>query len=299
MKYKYIREIRVGAVIIAALAIIIGFVFTLGGDGQFFGNKLHYSILFKSTAGLYEGDPVLLTGVEVGNVTKIGFPEDLKQKKIFVEITVDKSIGNRIREDTRACVGSASIVYGKVVELSIGSPDQPMIPNGGWIQTVERSSFYSVVDSTQQVMSGIQSVISKIDQGEGMLGMLLNEPMELRKTLHHLSVSTEKLSSILEKLDQGKGPMGSMLSDSVEFSQTLLELKMAVTDIKDVSRYLRSDKTVLGRLISDEAYGKTVTQDLQKTLRALANITAKIDTGEGSVGLFINDPELYLSLIHI
>ncbi|MBN2104549.1 MCE family protein [bacterium] len=296
MKYKYTREIRVGAVIVVALAIIIGFVFTLGGNGEFFSSKLNYKILFKSTAGLYEGDPVLLTGVEVGNVTKIGFPEDLKQKKILVEITVDRSVGDRIREDTRACVGSASIVYGKVVELSIGSLDQHVIPDGGWIKTMEKSSFNSVVDSTQQVMGSIQNVIAKINQGEGMLGMLLNEPMELKKTLHHLSVSTEKLSSILDKLDRGKGPMGSVLSDSVEFSNTLHELKMTVTDLKNVSQSLRSDKTVLGRLISDETYGKTVTQDLQKTLHALANITTKIDTGEGSAGMLINDPELYIGL---
>lgn len=296
MKYQYTREIRVGAVIVVSLAIIIGFVFTLGGNSNFFGSKLHYEILFNSTAGLYEGDPVLLTGVEVGNVASIGFPDDLKQKKIMVEITVDKSVGSRIREDTRASVGSASIVYGKVVELSIGSQEMPMIPNGGRIETVEKSSFYAVVDSTQQMMGGIQSVIAKIDQGEGMLGMLVNEPMELKKTLHHLSVSSQRLSAILEKLEHGRGPMGSLLSDSVEFRHTLRELQTAVADLKDVSRSLNSEKTVLGRLISDEAYGKSVTGDLEKTLHALANITTKIDTGEGSAGMFINNPELYAGL---
>ena len=125
MKKKYIREIKVGIVIVIALAIIIGFVFTLGDNESFFSSKIHYQILFNSTAGLYEGDPVLLTGVEVGNVTNIGFPEDLNTKKIYVEIGVEKAVSNRIRKDSRAVVGSASLVYGKVVELSIGSPDQP------------------------------------------------------------------------------------------------------------------------------------------------------------------------------
>lgn len=296
MKQKYMREMKVGAVIIIALVIIIGFVFTLGGDGHFFSSKIQYKILFKSTAGLYEGDPVLLTGVEVGNVSKIGFPEDLNQKKIYVEITVDKAISDRIREDTRASIGSASIVYGKVIELTIGSPENHLVPDGGWIETIEKSSFNAMVDTTQQVMDGIQNVISKIDEGKGLLGILLNEPMDLRETLHHLSVSTQKLSSILERLEAGRGAIGGLLSDSVEIKQTINDLKVTVQDLKSVSQSLRQEKSVLGRLINDEEYGKSVTQDLQTTLHALANITTKIDTGEGSVGLLINDPELYVGL---
>lgn len=299
MKQKYLSEIKVGTVIVISLVIIIGFVFTLGGNGKFFSSKVQYKILFKSTTGLYEGDPVLLTGVEVGNVSKIGFPEDLNQKKIYVEITVEKTVSDRIREDTRASVGSASIVYGKVIELSIGSPEKPLIPNGGWIETVEKTSFNDVVDSTQQVMDGIQNVISKIDEGKGILGILLNEPMDLRETLHHLSVSTQNLSAILERLEKGKGAIGGLLSDSIEIKQTLNDLKTTVQDLKSISKSLKEEQSVLGRLINDEEYGKSVTQDLQKTLHALANITTKIDTGEGSVGLLINDPELYIGIQNV
>lgn len=287
---------RVGAVIIIALIIIIGFVFTLGGNGDFFSSKVKYRALFNTTAGLYEGDPVLLTGVEVGNVSKIGFPEDLTQKKIFVELTVDKTVSHRIREDSRAWIGSASLVYGKVVEISIGSPEKSLVPHGGWIEAKEKTSFYAMVDTTQQVMDGIQSVISKIDRGEGMLGMLLNEPMELRTTLHHLALSTQNLSAILERLENGKGPVGSLLSDSVEFRHTLDELKATVSDLRIVSESLKSRKTVIGRLINDEVYGQTVTTDLQTTMRALASICTKIDTAEGSAGMLVNDPQLYVGL---
>ena len=77
-----------------------------------------------------------------------------------------------------------------------------LIPDGGWIETIEKSNFNTVVDSTQQVMGGIQSVIDKIDHGEGVLGMLLNQPMEMKETLHYLSQSSENLSMILERLEK-------------------------------------------------------------------------------------------------
>ena len=296
MKKRYIREMKVGIVIVLAVVIMIGFVFTLGGNESFFRRKMHYQILFNSTAGLYEGDPVLLTGVEVGNVTSIGFPKDLNTKKIVVEIGVAKEVSKRIRRDSREMVGSASLVYGKVVEITIGSPEQPLIPDGGWIETIEKSNFNAVVDSTRRVMGGIQSVINKIDRGEGVLGMLLNHPMEMQQTFHHLSQSSEKLSMILQRLEEGKGPMGSLLSDSLEFKETLNDLQTAVADLKQVTLSLKSPNTVLGRFINDEKYGRTVTDDLKKTLQALANIATKIDTAEGSAGLFVNDPELYIGI---
>jgi phospholipid/cholesterol/gamma-HCH transport system substrate-binding protein len=295
MKQKRQLEIRVGAVIVFALAVIIGFVFTLGGDSNLFTRKVQYKILFRSTTGLYKGDPVLLTGVEVGNVKKIWFPSDLTEKKIYVEIDVDKTVSNRIRADSRASIGNASIVYGKVVELTIGSPEQSLIPGGGWIPVSEKTSIFAVMDSTQHFMGGLQSVINKIDQGEGMLGMMLNDPLELEQTLHHLSVSTKKLSLILERLEHGEG-VGSLLSDSMEIKQSVTDLKRVIADLKMVSQALSSKKTAMGRLINDEQYGQAITQDLQSALHALANIAAKIDSGEGSVGLLINDPDLYMGL---
>ena len=62
------REVRVGAVIGLGVIIIVAFVFAIGGQRKMFGDKVTYKILFDSTSGLFEGDPVLLTGVEIGNV---------------------------------------------------------------------------------------------------------------------------------------------------------------------------------------------------------------------------------------
>jgi ABC-type transporter Mla subunit MlaD len=43
--------------------VILGFVFFLGGRDVLFRHQVKYRILFNSTTGLYQGDPVLLTGV--------------------------------------------------------------------------------------------------------------------------------------------------------------------------------------------------------------------------------------------
>ncbi len=299
MSKQGIRELRVGAVISIALAILIGFVFFLGGDQAFFGDKVHYRILFNSTAGLYKGDPVLLTGVEVGNVVEIGFPEAIDLKKILVKIEVDKEIQDRIRQDSRAKVASASLVYGKVVELSMGSPELPVLPENTFITVDESPGYGAIVDSTGMVLHDIRQVLGKLDRGEGALGAMLNDPMKMEQTLYHLSKSTAHLSNLLERADRGESPLGIMFSDSVDFAATLNSLKTATSDLQYITTNLKNNQSAAGKLINDEAYGKALTQDLHRAIQSLANIATKIDTGKGTVGRLINDPGLYYGLQHV
>jgi phospholipid/cholesterol/gamma-HCH transport system substrate-binding protein len=294
MKFHMTRELRVGSFILAAIAIILVVVFTIGGSQKLFGDRPSYRIQFGSTAGLYEGDPVLLTGVEVGNVSHIGFPEALDEKRIVVEIAVQKDASKRIRQDSRARIGSASIVYGKVVLLSMGSPERPPIPAGGFIPADESSSMNAIFDSTSLVIEGLSRVISKIDRGQGAIGTILNEPLELRKTLHNLSIASDRLVRILDRLDRGRGTLGALMSDSTaDFRKTVRDVQSAAADLRTVAANLKGEEGALGRLINDPDYMRGTLDDLRSAANSLARVSAKLDTGAGTLGLLINDPELY------
>jgi len=295
-KKKRVREIKVGAFILTSIIIMVGVVFLIGGEKRLFGGKIKYKIFFNSTGGLYPGDPVLLKGVEIGNVVKIGFPSDLGKKKILVEISVLKKVSPRIRKDTRARISAASLVYGKVVELTMGSLKEPEIPPGGTIKADETTSYAAIMDSTTLMLEDIREVFSKMNRGEGMIGLLLNNPMEMRQTLHNLSVSSRRLASLLEKADRGTSPLGVLLSDSVDFRKTLADFKNTTAGLEQITKNLKDKKSVMGKLINDKDYGESLTMDLHSAIRSLASIAAKIDTGEGTLGSLVNDRELYTGL---
>lgn len=290
------KEIRVGAFLLVSLAIIVFFVFLLGGQKKFFGDTVKYRILFSSTTGLYEGDPVLLTGVEIGNVTRIGFCDDLAEKRILVEITVDKAAAPRIRKDTRARIGAASLVYGKVILLSMGTLTEPELKPGDYIPADETSVYSALVDSTTVLLGGIQRVISKIESGRGMVSMLLNEPVELRSTLDNLSIASDRLARIFERLERGQGLLGGMISDTTDYRATFQDFQRIIRDLKFVAEDLKRNETTLGTLLHDSTYAKETLKDLQTSLKALSQIMTKIDTGKGTLGLLVNDPELYEGL---
>jgi phospholipid/cholesterol/gamma-HCH transport system substrate-binding protein len=290
---KASKEIRVGAFILAAIIIILFIVFSIGGSQNLFGEKVRYKIQFASTSGLFEGDPVQLTGVEIGNVSRIGFTENLDEHKILVEISVQKDAARRIRKDSRARIGSASIVYGKIIQISMGSRDQAAIPAGGFIPADDSSTMSAIVDSTTQVIGGLQRVISKIDRGEGAFSTILNEPLELRRTLHNLAVASDRMVNILDRIDRGKGALGAMASDGTDFGKSIRDLQSAAADLRDVMTNLKSSEGTLGRLINDPRYGRETMNDLRTAVRSMASVTAKIDTGAGTLGLLVNDRELY------
>ncbi len=295
-KKKKSREIRVGLFILAALAIMISAVFFIGGQRSLFGEKVRYRILFDTTAGLYEGDPVLLTGVEIGNVIRVGFPKNIELQKIEVEISVGKEAASRIRKNTRARIASASLVYGKVVELTMGNPSEPAIESNGVIETESMTSYSAIVDSTGLMVQDIRRVLSRIDGGEGMVSTLINEPLQVRQTLNHLHDASLRLASALERLDRGEGTLGFLLSGSDDSRKTVNDLKDVVNGLKAVSENLKGKTTTLGRLVNDEAYSRALLEDLRSAVHSLASVAAKIDTGSGTLGSLINDPELYVGL---
>ncbi len=299
MKYRkkeYIKQIRVGAVILIALSIIVISVFFLEGNKKIFGDKVKYKIMFSSTGGLYNGDPVLLTGVEVGNVVHIGFPEEIEKKKIVVEISISKEVKGRIRKDTRARIASASLVYGKVVELTMGSIEEPIIPPGSFIPADEGGSYSAIVDSTNLMVDEIRQFISKINRGKGAIGLLLNEEMQIRRTLRNLSEASFRLNSLLNKIERGEGPVGTLLSDSTDLSTTVENIRNTVSDINQITENLKGKESIIGKLLNDTEYGDTIMKDLKEAIHSISNIAAKIDRGEGTLGSLINDKEVYYGL---
>jgi len=293
------KAVRVGALVTTTTAIVVFVVFFLGGQGHLFGDKVQYKVMFRSTSGLFKGDPVLLTGVEVGNVSKIGFPGKIEEKRILLEIAVDKAVANRIRRDTRARLGLASLVYGKVVELTMGSPEEPAIPTGGYIQSEEGTQYQAIVDSTSLMLEDARRILAKINRGEGALGLMLNRPMELPETLHSLALSVHRLSTLIERVNRGQGPLGAVLADTTDFRRTLRDIQATVSDVRLIASRLKDNRSLAGRLINDAPFGDSVLRNLHSAVRSLASVTAKIDTGEGTLGLLVNDPSLYIGLENV
>jgi hypothetical protein len=50
---------------------------------------------------------------------------------------------------------------------------------------------------------------------------------------------------------------------------------------------------MLGRILNDPVYSEQLAADLRLTMQNLAEITTKINNGQGTLGLLVNDRTLY------
>ena len=97
-------------------------------------------------------------------------------------------------------------------------------------------NFRQVSVQLNQAMVGLNSVVRKIDQGQGTLGALVNE----RQTVEDLNATLASLNSISRKIDQGQGSLGRLVNDD----QTVEKIDEALTGINDY--ITRTDKWRLG-----------------------------------------------------
>src|SRR5574337_2126370 len=97
-------QLRIGALVVTAILLFMAFVLSVGKRSALFEERYSLWTSFSSTEGLAVGAPVRLAGVTVGNVTRIGFSQDLKNRRIVLTLSVEHRVQDRIREDSMASI---------------------------------------------------------------------------------------------------------------------------------------------------------------------------------------------------
>lgn len=290
------RDLRVGALVLAALALIAIATFLIGKDDRWFGSKNRYFIKFESVGGLATGSPVQLNGVVVGSVRDVVLPEDMGQNQITVWIDVEKRYGRRVRKDSAARIKTLGLLGDKYIEINSGSPEFEEIAAGTEIPTAEATSVDQLIASGEDVMQNVVSIshslsniLGRMDRGEGVLGALTvksDAGEELRTSLFQTLVT---IRTIAEHVRSGKGPAGRLFYDDKMGAQ----LASAIARLDTLTATLESGPGLLPSLLNDPAakarFDETL-DGLAKTATHLATVADELRTGKGLIPRLLNDP---------
>ncbi len=171
------QRIRVGALLLIALAVLAAGIVMIGDQNHMFTRKNTYFASFTSVSGLNPGNPVQLNGVAVGNVKEIVLPEDPTRSQIRIEITVERRFAERVRGDSEARIKTLGLLGDKYVQLTSGSPAFPIIPDGAEIPTAAPTSVDALMATGEDVManvteisSSLRTILKRMEEGEGLLG---------------------------------------------------------------------------------------------------------------------------------
>src|SRR5215471_6461412 len=164
-------ELKVGVMAVIALALTAVLVVAVGGASGFFWERYSLKTTFDNVQGLKSGAIVRVAGVEVGKVADV----QLKGSGVEVDLSIKKENQSRITTDSRASIGSMSLLGEPLIDVSPASTGTPL-KDGDSIKSAKPAAQLS--DVAASANSGIveaTALLKDIRGGRGTVGKLFTD----------------------------------------------------------------------------------------------------------------------------
>ncbi|HTC57368.1 MAG TPA: MlaD family protein [Candidatus Sulfotelmatobacter sp.] len=182
------RAARLGAFIVATLAILVAAIFIIGGKQYLFSSTYQLKAQFDNVVGLDAGGDVRVGGVHVGTVHAIVLPHK-PSEKVTIVMDLGKSTHQIVKQDSVATIETEGLLGNQYLAISFGSAGAADVRDGDIIASqppLEMSALFKktsdILDSSQQAIqnttratANLQSISAKIDAGDGTAGALVND----------------------------------------------------------------------------------------------------------------------------
>lgn len=258
----------VGALITVALAVgIIGTVWLARG-GLAAGYPLH--AIFPWAEGLKQGQPVLLSGVNVGYVAGVEFrPDGL----IDVTFRIDKDY--RVPDNATVSVTNVGFFGDKAIAIKPERPsleyfeENDTIPSGVGGPTME------------QIFGRLDTVSFRINEVTHEFEMQLVDSgglQDLRRTMAATNALVRQLAAVAAEQ-----------SRQLTMTQVALRRSASALDSSVIDSTVRN-------LAATSANMTTLTSSLNETTTQLSGLLTRLEQGEGTAGKLLADTLLYSDL---
>ena len=294
-------QLRVGLFVLAAVILFVVFVLTIGSQTRVFQTGYMLRASFSSAEGLIVGAPVRLAGLTVGNVTRIGFGRDPGDKRIVVDLSVDRRVQERIREDSVASIGTIGLVGDKYVEVTVGSPDRKALDPMALLHTIDPMNYAQLLAKGDQIMTSVSKLALTMEEffaGAGSVDTRRNLVAiigSLRRTLAEVETGKGLLHALIydEKAGELVGSLGAAAGTVAKagdaFGRVAGAAEATLGEAQTILRDVRQGQGLLHALIygrADETLGR-----LAGALGTLDELMREIREGQGLLHALIYDKE--------
>jgi phospholipid/cholesterol/gamma-HCH transport system substrate-binding protein len=304
--------LRVGLLVLAAIAILILTIFAVSGDITLFRQKTTVRTFMSNVDGLHKGAEVRLSGVKIGSVTAINFNSQIPTEEkapdlIEIVMEINGKINGvdavqRIRTDSIAVLKGAGVLGDNIIDISPGTTKGQAIQNNAIVRSYANKSVGDIINASKTAMDNlnvitdnITDVTANIKQGEGSIGRFLKDET-LYSNLNKTILQGEALVTSIRK---GEGTAGRLISDPALYdraNELVASFKESAEQVKALLAETREGKGTVGKLFKDEELynrAKNLIAKFETTADKLDNTIAKVNRGEGTVGKLLHEDKLY------
>ena len=282
-------QLRVGVMVAAGLIVFAIAIFFISGQIGFITRKYTLHAYFATAAGLRPGSQVEVAGVPAGTIRAVRLSTDRDPRRaVEIVIQIARAFQGDIRADSVANQTTAGLLGESYLDISRGSPDQPLLPGGGVLKSHQEADIKNVEQNANDVVSNLRvlsaslnNITDQITHAKGSIGKLLYD-----ETLYNrMNATAGSAETVMNNIQQGQGTIGKFVVDPTVYNKTTATLDRLNQFLDQV----QSGQGTLGRLISDPSVYNEVKSAASKANTLLDNV----NQGQGTLGKLVKDPQLY------
>lgn len=265
---KISKEVKIGIAFIVALFLLYFGINFLKGVNVFKPAN-SYVVTFEDVAGMLQADPITVNGLKIGQVHEMQL--DPRGGRVLVYVQMNKGIkipkGSKFSLDA-SMLGGATLL----LEPNLGSTEY-CVP-GDTLSGVRKSG---MMDVAARVVPQVENLLPKLDSIMTGIDRLVNNPA--------LASSLDNVNSITADFAQS----------SKEINKLLVSLN---SDLPTISKNLVSTTNNFEEL-SHQVKGIDLIGTFNKVDSTMSNVqflSTKLASKDSSIGLLLNDRQLYDSL---
>jgi phospholipid/cholesterol/gamma-HCH transport system substrate-binding protein len=283
-------QLKVGAMIVIALAIIVVAVVKLGEAANLFTHHYDLVTLLPNANGLREGGSVTVAGQLAGVVKRIEFlpPDGDTARNLLVVMEMDAELRDQVRGDSRVKLKSLGLLGDKVLDISPGTPRYAVLSAGDTVPNLPTLDYEQVIEKASAAVGDLvllthdlRSITTGMANGEGTMGQLLTN----RSLYDQLTTSLTAMNQLLARMQKPNGTLGRLIDDPTLYDN----LASVTVHLDSVLTQMQSTDGTMGRLLHDD----TLYTRLLGAATAADSVLGLATHGNGFAARILTDQKLY------